>query len=159
MVFLTKSVEIYINIVSYAPWHSNESMDWKKYATIFSFGKMFFCWNRSICIQWSLREETWLHVCSMPLHTNETREQKTHNICERWNPSFETHVIQKKLLRLNSIKDVMRSFIYCISARIMCLFQELFCCCCCCCCCFWRSKTPLFKTNAMEEDETEAWPH
>ena len=42
MVFLKESVEIYINIASYAPWHSNESMDWKKYATIFSFGKMFF---------------------------------------------------------------------------------------------------------------------
>ena len=42
MVFLTKSVEIYINIVSYAPWHSHESMDWKKYATIFSFGQFFF---------------------------------------------------------------------------------------------------------------------
>ena len=103
----------------------------KNYATIFSFGKMFFCWNRSICIQWSLGEETWLQVCSMPLHTNETREQKTHNIWEVesffWNKCYT-----EKLLRLNSIKGVMRSFIYCISARIMCLFQELFCCCCCC---------------------------
>ena len=154
MVFLTKSVEIYINIASYVPWHSHESMDWKRLCNNIFFWKNVFFWNRSVCIP--LSEETWLHVCSMPLHTNETREQKTHNICERWNPSFETHVIQKKLLRLNSIKDVMRSFIYYISARIMCLFQELFCC---CCNCFWRSKTPLFKTNAMEEDETEAWPH
>ena len=98
MVFLKESVEIYINIASYAPWHSNESMDWKKYATIFSFGKMFFCWNRSICIQWSLGEETWLHVCSMPLHTNETREQKTHNIWEVesffWNKCYTEETVE-----------------------------------------------------------------
>ena len=91
-----------------------------------------FFWNRSVCIQWSLGEETWLQVCSMPLHTNETREQKTHNIWEVesffWNKCYT-----EKMLRLNSIKDVMRSFIYCISARNMCLFQELFCCCCNCC--------------------------
>ena len=42
MVFLKESVEIYINIASYVPWHSHESMDWKRLCNNIFFWKNAF---------------------------------------------------------------------------------------------------------------------
>ena len=71
---------------------------------------------------------------------------------------FKQMLCSKKMVRLlNSIKDVLHWFTYCISARNMCLFQELVCL---CVDSFWRNTVPLLKkTNTMEENETKAHLH
>ena len=52
MVFLKESVETYINIASYVPWHTYESMDWKKHMqqdVLFMFSEIEV--YDSVCIQ------------------------------------------------------------------------------------------------------------
>ena len=73
------------------------------------------------------------------------QQNKKHIIFQKWNHSFQTNVMQKKMVRLlNPSKDVLHWFTYCISARKMCLFQELVCL---CVDSFWRSTVPLLKNK------------
>ena len=113
--------------------HMN-TIDWTIYATI-----EVYVYNNHL----EKRHDCLYAVCPS---IGVKQQNKTHIISEKWNPSFQTNVMQKKMVRLlNSIKDVLHWFTYCISARKMCLFQELVCL---CVDSFWRSTVPLLKNKS-----------
>ena len=126
---------------SYLPWHNYESIDWTNYAAIFHFKKSeieVYVYKNHL----EKRHDCMYAVCPS---IRIKQQNKNHIIFQKWNPSFQTNVMQKKMVRLHhSIKDVLHWFTYSISARKMCLFQELVCL---CVDFFWRSTVPLLKNK------------
>ena len=123
---------------SYLPWHNYESIDWKKYATILYFWKSeieVYVYKNHL----EKRHDCMYAVC--PSIRVKQQNKKTHIFSEV--ESFLSNTCYaEKMVRL--LKYVLHSFTYCISARKMCLFQELVCL---CVDSFWRSTVPLLKNK------------
>ena len=126
---------------SYLPWHNYESIDWKNYATIFHFKKSeieVYVYKNHL----EKRHDCMYAVCP----SIRVKEQnKNQIIFQKWNPSFQTNVMQKKWwgfltpLRMHCIGSHIVFL-----QEIMRLFQELVCV---CVDSFWRSTAPLLKNK------------
>ena len=78
MVFLEEPVDTYMYKASYVPWHSYESIDWKKTMQQYVLKKnVSFPEKDDVCI-YTFGEETWLYA--LPYEWN--NRTKKHNFWE-----------------------------------------------------------------------------
>ena len=98
------------------------------------------------------KRHDYMHAVCPSIWLKQQNQKKTQNFWAVESFLLKHISCRKIMVRLNFIDVVLHLFTYCISARIVLLFQEF---------ClygnsFWRSKVPLLKANVMEKNVNEA---